>query len=158
MRCPNTTILTVCFVLLTLSAQMTLALSLRLSKILQQNDQTREAQELKEPQQNWLDTRSEGDPVLQKRTCNTFPCMYSHLGTKAGRASLYRTLAGFIDDCLNDASCDPGAGFSVWISKERIDTWFIQDYRDAWKIRNFQELSQKTQNQLLLKYQNCNDV
>ena len=54
MRCPNTTILTVCFVLLTLSAQMTLALSLRLSKILQQNDQTREAQELKEPQQNWF--------------------------------------------------------------------------------------------------------
>ena len=34
--------------------------------------------------------------------------MYSHLGTKAGRASLYKTLAGFIDDCINDASCDPG--------------------------------------------------
>ena len=56
-----------------------------------------------------LDTvRGNPDSGFQKRVCNGFPCMYSHLGTKAGRASLYRTLASFIDDCLNDASCDPG--------------------------------------------------
>ncbi|KAL4225769.1 hypothetical protein ACF0H5_016458 [Mactra antiquata] len=46
--------------------------------------------------------------LLQRRTCDGFPCMYSHLGTKAGRASLYKTLASFIDDCFTDPACDPG--------------------------------------------------
>ncbi|KAH3870770.1 uncharacterized protein LOC127868337 [Dreissena polymorpha] len=43
-----------------------------------------------------------------KRACNGFPCMYSHLGTKAGRASLYKILASFIDDCFSDPACNPG--------------------------------------------------
>ena len=55
-----------------------------------------------------LDASDERAREIPKRICDGFPCMYSHLGTKAGRASLYKTLAGFIDDCLNDASCDPG--------------------------------------------------
>lgn len=44
---------------------------------------------------------------VQRRGCSGFPCMYSHLGTKAGKASLYKTLASFIDDCFSDPLCDP---------------------------------------------------
>lgn len=43
-----------------------------------------------------------------KRDCAGFPCMYTHLSAKAGRASLYRKLARLIDDCISDLNCNPG--------------------------------------------------
>lgn len=46
--------------------------------------------------------------VPSKRDCAGFPCMYTHLSAKAGRASLYRKLARLIDDCVANPSCNPG--------------------------------------------------
>ncbi|XP_061168977.1 uncharacterized protein LOC133178246 [Saccostrea echinata] len=45
---------------------------------------------------------------LIKRDCAGFPCMYTHMAEKAGRASLFRALARIIDDCAADPRCNPG--------------------------------------------------
>ncbi|XP_041366272.1 uncharacterized protein LOC121381164 [Gigantopelta aegis] len=44
----------------------------------------------------------------RKRGCDGFPCMYSHLGAKAGRKAMMRTLMTIIDDCAHDVMCSPG--------------------------------------------------
>ncbi|KAK6191464.1 hypothetical protein SNE40_003148 [Patella caerulea] len=46
--------------------------------------------------------------LFPKRGCSGFPCMYTHLGAKAGRQALMRSLMSIIDDCANDPSCSPG--------------------------------------------------
>lgn len=51
---------------------------------------------------------SENSDDLIKRDCAGFPCMYTHMAEKAGRASLFRALARIIDDCAADPRCNPG--------------------------------------------------
>ncbi|KAK7098837.1 hypothetical protein V1264_003062 [Littorina saxatilis] len=43
-----------------------------------------------------------------KRSCNGFPCMYTHLGAKAGRQAMMRSLMGIIHSCAHDPTCSPG--------------------------------------------------
>lgn len=43
-----------------------------------------------------------------KRSCNGFPCMYTHLGSKAGKASKYKSLIKIIHSCVHDPNCSPG--------------------------------------------------
>lgn len=43
-----------------------------------------------------------------KRSCNGFPCMYTHLGAKAGRQAMMRSLMSIIHNCAHDPSCSPG--------------------------------------------------
>ena len=53
-RCPkNTTVLLLCYVVVILSAQVSMALSLRLSKILQKNDEEK-VEKQDEQAQDWL--------------------------------------------------------------------------------------------------------
>ncbi|ESO97580.1 hypothetical protein LOTGIDRAFT_152669 [Lottia gigantea] len=47
--------------------------------------------------------------LFPKRGCSGFPCMYTHLGAKAGRQELMRTLMSLIDDCAGDIACSPGS-------------------------------------------------
>lgn len=54
---------------------------------------------------------SENSDDLIKRDCAGFPCMYTHMAEKAGRASLFRALARIIDDCAADPRCNPGTDF-----------------------------------------------
>jgi hypothetical protein len=51
-----------------------------------------------------LQTAAEGS----KRSCNGFPCMYTHLGAKAGKQAMMRTLLNIIHDCAHDPNCSPG--------------------------------------------------
>lgn len=53
-------------------------------------------------------TFSENSDDIIKRDCAGFPCMYTHMAEKAGRASLFRALARIIDDCAADPRCNPG--------------------------------------------------
>ncbi|XP_067655635.1 uncharacterized protein [Haliotis asinina] len=69
------------------------------------------------------DTRSEA-----KRSCDGFPCMYSHLGAKAGRQALMRTLMSIIDDCAVDPSCSPGRRRRKRMVMNSVRRLFLKEY------------------------------
>ncbi|XP_076472061.1 uncharacterized protein LOC143301567 [Babylonia areolata] len=43
-----------------------------------------------------------------KRSCNGFPCMYTHLGAKAGKQARMMSLMSILSNCARDPSCSPG--------------------------------------------------
>ncbi|KAL8573116.1 hypothetical protein ACOMHN_027376 [Nucella lapillus] len=43
-----------------------------------------------------------------KRSCNGFPCMYTHLGAKAGKQARMMSLLSILNNCARDPSCSPG--------------------------------------------------
>ncbi|XP_060072352.1 uncharacterized protein LOC132552223 [Ylistrum balloti] len=49
-----------------------------------------------------------GTNVPKKRGCVGFPCVYTHMAERAGRASIERYIAKLIEDCMNDDHCNPG--------------------------------------------------
>lgn len=65
-------------------------------------------QKEKKQDSNWSNLATDVNPSPEKRLgCSAFPCMYTHMAAKAGRASLYRTLAKYIDECVMDPNCVP---------------------------------------------------
>ena len=54
-----------------------------------------------------------GDQIIntEKRGCSGFPCVYTHMAERAGRASIERYIAQLIQNCMHDASCNPGIFF-----------------------------------------------
>ncbi|XP_046326067.1 uncharacterized protein [Haliotis cracherodii] len=63
-----------------------------------------------------------------KRSCDGFPCMYSHLGAKAGRQALMRTLMSIIDDCAVDPSCSPGRRRRKRMVMDSVRRLFLKEY------------------------------
>lgn len=57
----------------------------------------------------WNDLlEDQGTNIPVKRGCVGFPCVYTHMAERAGRASIERYIARLIEDCMNDAHCNPG--------------------------------------------------
>ena len=48
--------------------------------------------------------RPEGSPT-KRSGCHGFPCVFSHLGTKASDATIERIKMSILMDCLNDPHC-----------------------------------------------------
>ena len=71
-----------------------------------------------------------------KRGCNGFPCMYTHLGAKAGRNRMLKSMYMLLHKCAMDPSCSPGQCIFVIYVCVCVCVWERERERERKREKN----------------------